>query len=122
MSVQTEQNYPGDLVKYEAPFFYSRETHPVAYSQTLVVGSVCELDTGRMKAVATEANACAICLENVTTPANAYGSAVFLVRHAIVNKAMLGYNSQTASEVDAALKALGILVRAGLTYTNEGVY
>ncbi len=53
------------------------------------------------------------------TTAGAYQEAVFLVRGAaIVDAEFVNYNSTTEAVVIAALKALGILVRSGPTYTQ----
>ena len=49
MATQTEANYPGDIVKEEAPQLRSRDSVYVDQSQTLVVGTVCKTGTNGRK-------------------------------------------------------------------------
>ena len=109
----TEGKVAGDVVKMEADQRYSRDVLTIADGQTIVVGSVL-YDTGSSQygqvVSGQESNAAAVALEAVTT-SGATGKCVALVRHGIVVKDMLTYSTATATSVDAALKALGILVK-----------
>jgi len=72
---QTEKYQVGDLIIYEPPMEYCREakTIDVANNATISVGQMLELDSGDAdyKAVATDGNAAAVCLENYTNRSGA---------------------------------------------------
>jgi hypothetical protein len=67
---QTELYQVGDLILYEPPLEYCREarTISVANNATIAVGQMLETDSGAPdeKALASDANAHAVCLENYT--------------------------------------------------------
>jgi hypothetical protein len=67
---QTEKYQVGDLILSEPPLEYCREarTIDVANGASIVVGQMLETDSGAAdeKAVASDANAHAVCLENYT--------------------------------------------------------
>lgn len=110
MASQSEGLVIGDVILLEGDMHYSRETLTLATSQIITLGEILEPDSANVKALAVAANATAIALEAVTTT-TATAEILCLVRHGIVNQSNLGYNAQAAAATNAALKALGIVVR-----------
>ena len=112
---QTEKNQIGDLIILEQPFEYCREakTISVADNASISVGQMLENDSGApdKKALAADANADSVCLENYT---NRTGATVtkkvaclvrggpLILRYDILN----GEASDKAAAVAALLTAL----------------
>lgn len=113
---QSENNQVGDLIIYEPPLEYCREakTIDVANNASISVGQMLEDDSGTAdkKALAVDANADAVCLENYT---NRTGAEVtkkvaclvrggpLILRYDILN----GEASAKATAVAALKTALG---------------
>ncbi|MBF0263013.1 MAG: head decoration protein [Magnetococcales bacterium] len=118
-----EPNNLGDLLKYEAPQFYSRDLLTVANGQNLALGAVVGLKTsdGKARVLAPAANdgteIAAGVLLMAAQPSGADAQALAVVRHAIVAETTLVWPAGiTANQKTAALgqlKAIGILVRKG---------
>ncbi len=115
MATQTEATNVGDVVKYDQEIF-SREEHDIASGQTLDIGSVCETVGGdKVVLSATVANADSISLQKVTTTSIVKGA--FLVRHGVLKQERLNYEGGDGDKAgtNAALAALGMHVRSGLS-------
>ncbi len=116
----------GDVVKYETPFLFCRETLTIAQdagaTDALVIGELLEDNgAGAEVVVANGANCHAILMEDVTAATLIAGTsqALCLVRGpAVVDVDQV--NCLTAELVAAvvALAALGIMVREEPTYTT----
>jgi len=140
MVTKTETPDLSDLIKWEADSRYSREVwqmdaSDVGSGTVLQTGDILEpgTDATKKQVLATAANADSILigcydkddvarselLTKYTTEDNSTDFyALILIRDAIVDHAVLDYQSQTESTVDAALKDEDILVRTGPTYTE----
>ena len=115
----------GDLLKYEAPNLYSRETDTVAAAQNLALGTVVGRDTAtaKLKQIdpsATDGSqyAAGVLMQSVDATLIDREDGLMLARHAIVADHALAWPAAiTAAEKLAAiaqLKSLGILVRKGV--------
>lgn len=111
-TVQTAAKKIGHYLYMEGPSYYSRENVVVKTGESIAIGDICEEDTG-IKLVAVAANAICIALQSITTAA-AGATIVCAVRHSIFNDQTVNYNSLVKADVDAALKALGIVPHAGI--------
>lgn len=111
----------GDLLKYEAPSFYSRDEATIAAGQNLALGTVLGKNStdGKLYALNPAANdgtqnAVAVLAQDVDASA-ADAVALIVARHAIVARSALVWPSGiTGAQMAAAeeqLKAVGILVR-----------
>ncbi len=123
MPVQTEGNYLGDWLKFEAANLYSRDEAVVASGQNLGTGTVVGVvtATGEVTQLAPAAadgsqNAAGVLAFPVDASA-ADAPGVIIARHAICSaKGLVWPDGITAPQKTAAiaqLKALGILVREG---------
>jgi len=110
MANETKSRVLSEILKYEAPNRYSRETKTLSTNQTISLGEVLEDDGSNVKAGAVAGNIKYIAAEAVTTTSATADIAV-IARNAIVDKSLLTYNSLTEATVDAALEAVGILPR-----------
>lgn len=109
--IATEGLRLSDVVKYEegGQNYYSREVF-AAEGGALAVGDIVEPGTDpltQVKLVAVAGNATGVCIKAAAEDAET----IVIARDAIVGATVLNYNSLTVADVDAALKALGILVR-----------
>ena len=112
---QTELYQVGDLILYEPPLEYCREakTIDVADNASIAVGDMLELDSGTAdyKALAVDANAAAVCLENYTnrTGATVTKKVACLVRGGplILRYDILSGGTVKATAVAALITALG---------------
>ncbi len=123
MPVQTEGNYLGDWLKFEAGNLYSRDAAVVASGQDLATGSVVGIvtATGKVTQLApaaadgSENAAGVLALAVDATAADEPG--VIIARHAICSANGLvwpdGITAGQKTTAIAKLKALGILVREG---------
>ncbi|MBF0147274.1 MAG: head decoration protein [Magnetococcales bacterium] len=124
MSVITEPNNLGDLLKHEDSQFYSRDAVTVASGQSLALGTVVGIKTADGKIYAlnpvavdgTETAAGVLILAVDATGSDADG--IMIARHAIVASHALvwpgGITVNQKSTAVAQLKASGILVRQGV--------
>ncbi len=123
MPVQTEGNYLGDWLKFEADNLYSRDEVTVVSGQNLKTGTVVGIITasGKVTQLAPAAadgsqNAAGALLLDVDASA-ADKAGVVLARHAICSDKGLvwpgGITGPQKTAAIAQLKALGILVREG---------
>lgn len=121
MSTLTEAKTLGDLLKYEAPNLYSRDSGIVAAGQRLALGTVLGRETanGRLRALnpaATNGTQTAVAVLAQPVDADlAEAPAVIVARHAIVAQGALvwpaGITAPQRASAEAALIALGILPR-----------
>ncbi len=122
MPMLTESQNLGDLLKYEAPNLYSRESVTVAAGQNLLLGSVLGQATvdGKFHALnptATDGTEVAAGVLANDTDATLIDrdDALLIARHAIVARGALlwpeGITAVQKAAAVAQLKALGILVR-----------
>jgi ketosteroid isomerase-like protein len=127
MPAITESINLGDLLKYEAPNLYSRDTVTVAAGQTLALATVVGIETATAKVVqldpvATDGSemAAGVLIVDVDAAAAAADrtDGINIARHAIVADHVLVWpDSITPAQkvvAIAQLKALGILVRVGV--------
>ena len=122
MAALTQTPKAGDVVKYEAPFGFSRDKGTIAASQTVRVGSVLDGAVTALSVCTTGAAASAIALEAVTTGSGETAEIPVLVRHAVCAEEYVHFgslNSGNVTAAKAALKALGVLIRTGPKYSNE---
>ncbi|MBF0309818.1 MAG: head decoration protein [Magnetococcales bacterium] len=123
MAVISEGSNLGDLLKYEAPSFYSRDTVTVASGQNLVLGAVVGIKTADGKVhtldpAATDGTetAAGVLLQAVNAT-SADVDAVMVTRHALVADVALvwpaGITTNQKSAAIAHLKGIGILIRKG---------
>ena len=113
MTTETEGLYPSDVISWEEDNFYSREKVTIAASQTVVLGSILQdAGGGAYEICDCEADALAIALAPVTTGSGETAEIPALVREAKVLADGLCYLCLCKTDVDAALKALGIVVEA----------
>ena len=114
----------GDLLKYEAPNLYSRETDTVAAAQNLVLGTVVGRDiaTAKLKAFdpgASDGSEIAIGVLGNDVDATLIDreDAILIARHAIVARGALiwpsGIRPAQKAAAEAHLTFLGVLVREG---------
>ena len=112
----------GDLLKYEAPNLYSRETDTVAAGQKLTLGTVLGRDTASSKLKAFDPDATdgseiaiGVLAGDVDATLIDRDDALVIARHAIVARGALGWPTGiTAAQKAAAiaqLTFLGVLVR-----------
>jgi hypothetical protein len=123
MPVQSEANYLGDWLKFEAENLFSRDEMVVASGQNLTTGTVVGIvtATGKVKQLAPAAadgseKAAGVLAFNVdATGADKAG--VIIARHAICADSKLvwpaGITAPQKSTAIGQLKALGVLVREG---------
>jgi len=118
----------GEVVKFELPLNYNRETITLAQDTDadadLEIGTVLEKSSGKWIPVATASNAAAILLEKVSKESIAAADveALALVRGpAIVDKDNLYVGDATLADVATALEALGIICRAEPTKQSVGL-
>ena len=125
MPAITESINLGDLLKYEAPNLYSRDTVTVAAGQTLALATVVGIETATAKVVqlnpvATDGSemAVGVLIVDVDAAAADRTDGINVARHAIVaDHALIWPASITPAQkvvAIAQLKALGILVRVGV--------
>lgn len=125
MSAITEAQNLGDLLKYEAPNLYSRDSLTVAAGQTLVLGTVVGIETATTKVVQLDpaANdgseiAAGVLTADVDAAAADRTDGIVVSRHAIVADHALiwpvGITPVQKAAAKLQLKALGILVRAAV--------
>jgi hypothetical protein len=123
MPVQSEANYLGDWLKFEADNLYSRDEVTVASGQNLATGTAVGIITssGKVTQLAPGAsdgsqNAAGVLLRAVDASA-ADKPGVIIARHAICSdKGLVWPGSITGPQKTAAinqLRSLGILVREG---------
>lgn len=123
MTVITQRNNLGDLLKYEAPNLFSRETATIAAGQNLSLGTVLGKATadGHWHAMdpaatdGTEAAAAVLAVDTDATLADR-DDALLIARHAIVARSALvwpvGITPAQKATAEEQLATLGILVRA----------
>ena len=122
MTALTQPKTLGDLLKYEAPNFYSREAATVASGQNLQLGTVLGKNStnGKYYAInpaATDGTQTAVGVLGNDTDATLIerDDALIVVRHAIVARNALiwpsGITAPQKAEAEAQLVALGVLVR-----------
>ncbi len=122
MPVITQTNNLGDLLKYEAPNLYSRETAVIAAGQHLALGTVLSRKTadGKLYAVApgaSDGTETAVGVLATDTDATLVDreDAVLIARHAIVSRHAViwpaGITPAQKASAEATLGVLGILVR-----------
>lgn len=121
MNTLTEAKTLGDLLKYEAPNLYSRDSGTVAAGQRLALGTVLGRETanGRLRALNPAAtNGAQTAVAVLAQPVDAdlaEAPAVIVARHAIVAQGALvwpaGITAPQRASAEAALIALGILPR-----------
>lgn len=119
MASQLEGNNISDIIKYEAGFDFSREVKTLALNQTVSLGEVLEPDSDNVKVLATAANATCVALEAVTTGAVDTAKILCAVRHCILVRENLTYNSEDEDDTDAILAALGIVVRENFIHDES---
>ena len=112
----------GDLLKYEAPNLYSRETDTVAAGQKLALGTVVGRDTtsSKLKSFDPDATdgseiAIGVLAGDVDATLIDRDDAILIARHAIVARGALVWpNGISAAQKNAAIQQLaehGVLVR-----------
>ena len=121
MPVLSEGNNLGDVLKYEATQFYSRDVLTVPDGQTLVLGAVVGIQTADGKAQVLDPAAvdgtevAAGVIVQDSAPSGADEDVPFIVRHAIVADNALvwpgGISAPETTTAIAQLKAAGIIVR-----------
>jgi hypothetical protein len=122
MSVITQSNNLGDLLKYEAPNLYSREAVTIAAGQNLALGTVLGRNTadGKCHALtpgATDGTETAIGVLATDTDARLIDreDAIRVARHAILARVAViwpaGITPPQKTAAAAQLEALGILIR-----------
>ena len=115
MPTKTEPTFVHDFMAWEAEMGYCREPrifrHAVGSTTSFSPGLVCEVSSGKMIPVATDANAAGILLDEVKDLATATDkpNVMFLVRGpAMVVGAKLNVNGGVLSAQLAALAALNV--------------
>lgn len=121
MTTLTEPKNLGDLLKYEAPNQYSRDTGVIAAGQTLALGTVLGRETasGKLRALtpaATNGSQTAVAVLARSADADLIDvEALIVARHAIVARSALvwpaGITAAQRAAAEAGLSALGILIR-----------
>ena len=123
MTVISQRNNLGDLLKYEAPNLFSRETATIAAGQNLALGTVLGKATAddtwhALNPSATDGTEIAAAVLAVDTDATLADrdDALLIARHAIVARSALvwpvGLSATQKAAAEAQLATLGILVRA----------
>ena len=123
-SVLSEPLNLGDLLKFEAPNFYSRDRLTIGAGQSLALGTVVGsvTATGKVKPVDPSAEdgsqvACGVLLQACDATLAERDDALIVARHAILADHALAWpEAITHAEkltALAQLKALGVLVRQG---------
>ena len=122
MPVITQTNNLGDLLKYEAPNLYSRETAVITAGQHLALGTVLSRKTadGKLYALvpgASDGTETAVGVLATDTDATLVDreDAVLIARHAIVSRPAViwpaGITPAQKATAEAQLAGLGVLVR-----------
>lgn len=121
MTTLTEPKNLGDLLKYEAPNQYSRDTGVIAAGQTLALGTVLGRETasGKLRALtpaATNGSQTAVAVLARSADADLIDvEALIVARHAIVARSALvwpaGITAAQRAAAEAGLSALGVLIR-----------
>ena len=123
MSVISQRNNLGDLLKYEAPNLFSRETATIAAGQNLALGAVLGKSTAddtwhTLEPAATDGTETAAGVLAFDTDATLTDrdDALLIARHAIVARTALiwpvGITAAQKATAEAQLATLGVLVRA----------
>ncbi len=123
MPVLSEGNNLGDVLKFEATHFYSRDVLTVPDGQNLSLGAVVGIQTvdGKARVLDPAASdgtevAAGVIVQD-SAPSGADEDVPFIVRHAIVTDHALvwpgGITTPEKTTAIAQLKAVGILVRKG---------
>ena len=122
MPTVTQPKNLGDVLKYEAPNLYSRETATVAAAQNLSLGTVVGRDTAsaKLKAFDPDASdgseiAIGVLGNDVDATLIDRDDAILIARHAIVARGALswptGITAAQKAAAEAHLTFLGVLVR-----------
>ncbi len=111
MASQTEGLVLSDVIKFEEESRFSREVLTLAASQTISMGEVLQASGDNVVALASAASASAVALEAVTTGVGVTSDILCAVRHCVLTRENLTYNSEDEDDTDAVLKALGMVVR-----------
>ena len=123
MTVISQRNNLGDLLKYEAPSLFSRETGTIAAGQNLSLGTVLgkaaaddkwhTLDPTASDGTETATAVLAVDIDATLADRD---DALLIARHAIVARSALvwpvGLSATQKAAAEAQLATLGILVRA----------
>ena len=123
MTVITQRNNLGDLLKYEAPSLFSRETGTIAAGQNLSLGTVLGKSTAddtwhALDPAASDGTEIAAAVLAVDTDATLADrdDALLIARHAIVARSAViwpaGITAAQKSTAETQLATLGVLVRA----------
>ena len=123
MTVITQRNNLGDLLKYEAPSFFSRETGTIAAGQNLSLGTLLGKAAADDKWHALDPTASdgtetatAVLAVDIDATLADRDDALLIARHAIVARSALvwpvGLSATQKAAAEAQLATLGILVRA----------
>ena len=123
MTVITQRNNLGDLLKYEAPNLFSRETATIAAGQNLSLGTVLGKSTAddtwhALDPAASDGTEIAAAVLAVDTDATLADrdDALLIARHAIVARSAViwpaGITAAQKSTAETQLATLGVLVRA----------
>lgn len=124
MTAMTQPKNLGDVLKYEAPNLYSRETNTVAAAQNLALGTVVGRDTATAKLKAFDPGASdgseiaiGVLGNDVDATLIDHDDAILIARHAIVARGALiwptGITPAQKASAEAHLTFLGVLVRDG---------
>lgn len=122
MAPKAENKYPGDVIRYEAPAYYSRKNVTLATSQACKIGSLLEASGANWQICSTGANARKVSITKKTTT-GATATITVVTRHAIVAYANIEWGALNAAGKLAAitaLEAVGVVVESGPTY-DEGI-
>ncbi|WP_157314568.1 head decoration protein [Chitinibacter sp. GC72] len=122
MPKQQEPINLGDLLKYEAPNLYSRDTGTIAAGQVLALGTVLGRASvsgklGQLDPTATDGHetAVAILAQDIDTSLIEHDDALLIARHAIVARQTLiwpsGISAAQKTTALNQLEARGILAR-----------
>jgi hypothetical protein len=122
MSSLLEPRNLGDLLKYEAPNFYSRDVVTVATGQTLALGAVVGRKTadGKHYAIDPQATdgtevAVGVLANDVDASTGDRTDAILIARHAIVARSALvwptGTTTAERTQAESELVAAGVIVR-----------
>ena len=123
MTVISQRNNLGDLLKYEAPSLFSRETGTIAAGQNLSLGTVLGKSTAddtwhALDPAASDGTEIAAAVLAVDTDATLADrdDALLIARHAIVARSAViwpaGITAAQKSTAETQLATLGVLVRA----------
>ena len=123
MTVITQRNNLGDLLKYEAPSLFSRETGTIAAGQNLSLGTVLGKATAddtwhALDPTATDGTetAAAVLAVDIDATLADRDDAFLIARHAIVARSALAWpvslSAAQKATAEAQLATIDILVRA----------